>query len=110
MHKPLTSGSGDERPSRESAILAISSLEGWTAGETILFKTMFQFDDDDDFFTSMLPGYRQQPASFVDEVTQFLDLYRTENGIILDADRRLNVLRNLNLNFLPMLATWKPSV
>jgi hypothetical protein len=61
-------------------------------GETILFRTFFQFDDDDDFLVNLLPGYRQQPDSFVEEVRLFLSQYRTEEGIILDAERRLNVL------------------
>lgn len=86
-------GSGDERPAKESAIRAMHTMEGWTVGETIHFRTLLQFDDDEDFLTSMLPDYRQQPESFVDEVRKFLDQHRTANGIILDADRRLNVLR-----------------
>ena len=86
-------GSGDERSAKESAIRAMHTLDGWTVGETIHFRALFHFDDDNDFFTSMLPGYRQQPESFVGEVTGFLDLHRTVDGIILDADRRLNVLR-----------------
>ena len=86
-------GSGDERPAREAAIRAMRTLDGWTAGETIHFRTLFHFDDDEDFFTSLLPSYRQQPESFVNEVRRFLALHRTANGITLDAGRRLNVLR-----------------
>ena len=86
-------GSGDERPAREAAIRAMHALKGWIVEETILFRTLFHFDDEEDFFASMLPGYRQQPLSFVNEVREFLRLHLTENGIILDADRRLNVLR-----------------
>ena len=86
-------GSGDERPAREAAIRAMYTLDGWTAGETIHFRTLFHFDDDEDFFTSLLPGYRQHPESFVNEVRRFLDLHRTANGITLDAGRRLNMLR-----------------
>jgi SAM-dependent methyltransferase len=85
-------GSGDERPAREAAIAALHVLDRWTLGETILFRTFFQFDDDDDFLVNLLPGYRQQPDSFVEEVRLFLSQYRTEEGIILDAERRLNVL------------------
>jgi SAM-dependent methyltransferase len=85
-------GSGDERPAREAAIAALHALDRWTLGETILFRTFFQFDDDDDFLVNLLPGYRQQPDSFVEEVRLFLSQYRTEEGIILDAERRLNVL------------------
>lgn len=86
-------GSGDERPAREAAIQAMNSLDGWEAGETINFRTLFQFDDEQDFLDSMLPGYRQQPASFVTEVRSFLDRYRSAAGVVLAADRRLNVLR-----------------
>lgn len=86
-------GSGDERPAREAAIRAMRSMEGWTMGETVLFRTLFQFDSDEDFLVNMLPGYRQQPEAFVEEVRQFLARHHTEEGIILDAERRLNVLR-----------------
>lgn len=86
-------GSGDERPERESAIRAMHALKGWIVEETILFRTLIQFNDADDFLTNMLPGYRQQPESFEIDVRWFLDLHRTEHGIILDAGRRLNVLR-----------------
>lgn len=86
-------GSGDERPARESAIRAMRAMEGWIVEETISFRTLFHFDDDEDFLASMLPGYRQQPESFVNEVMEFIEPHRTANGIILDAGRRLNVLR-----------------
>ena len=86
-------GSGDERPAKEAAIRAMNTFEGWVVGETIHFRTLFSFDDDEDFLASMLPGYLQQPEGFVEEVRRFLDLYRTSDGIVLDADRRLNVLR-----------------
>ena len=85
-------GSGDERPAREAAIRAMNSLEGWEVGQTIPFSVLFQFDNDDDFFTNMLPGYLQQPESFVAEVRQFLHQYRHGDGIILEAERQLNVL------------------
>ncbi|HEY5512768.1 MAG TPA: class I SAM-dependent methyltransferase [Geomonas sp.] len=86
-------GSGDERPARESAIRAMHALEGWVVGATVLFRTLFQFDNDEDFLSSMLPGYRQQPESFLDEVRRFLALHRTGDRIVLEAGRRLNVLR-----------------
>ena len=86
-------GSGDERPAQKSALRAMHALEGWTAEETILFRTLFQFDNDEDFLASMLPDYRQQPEPFVAEVRRFLDHHRTENGILLDAYRRLTLLR-----------------
>lgn len=86
-------GSGDERPAREAAIRAMHAMARWRVGETVHFRTLFRFADDEDFFASMLPGYRQQPASFIREVRSFLDRYRNGEGIVLDANRRLNVLR-----------------
>ncbi|MBT0666447.1 methyltransferase domain-containing protein [Geobacter pelophilus] len=86
-------GSGDERPAREAAIRNMLEMNGWTMGETIAFRTQFRFDDDDDFLSSMLPNYPQQPESFVNDVRRFLEQHRTADGIILEADRRLNVLR-----------------
>lgn len=86
-------GSGDERPLKEAAIRAMHALDGWTAGDTVHFNTLFQFSDDEDFFSSMLPGYRQQPESLIREVRGFLYRHRAADGIILDADRRLNALR-----------------
>ncbi|OGT96262.1 MAG: SAM-dependent methyltransferase [Geobacteraceae bacterium GWB2_52_12] len=86
-------GSGNERPAREAAIRAMRAMEGWTMGETVLFRTLFQFDNEEDFFVNMLPGYRQQSEAFVEEVRQFLAQHHTEEGIILEAERRLNVLR-----------------
>lgn len=86
-------GSGDERPAREAAIRAMNALGEWRVEETLHFRTLFQFDDAEDFFNRMLPDYRSQPKPFVDEVRAFLDLHRTDSGIILDADRRLDVLR-----------------
>ncbi|RII28870.1 MAG: SAM-dependent methyltransferase [Geobacter sp.] len=86
-------GSGDERPAQAAAVRAMQALEGWKVGETVPFQTLFRFSDDEDFFASMLPGYRQQPESFLHEVRAFLDRHRTGDGIILDANRRLNVLR-----------------
>jgi len=88
-------GSGDERPVQDAAIRAMHALDGWGVEDTIHFRTQFQFDNEDDFLANMLPGYRSQPESFVNEVRTYLHLYRTVNGVILDADRRLNVLRRL---------------
>lgn len=86
-------GTGDERPAKERAINAMRTLHGWTMGETLHFGTLFQFDDDEDFLTNMLPEYRNQPASRIQGVRGFLQQHRTADGIILEADRRLNVLR-----------------
>jgi 2-polyprenyl-3-methyl-5-hydroxy-6-metoxy-1,4-benzoquinol methylase len=85
-------GSGDERPAQESAIRAMHSLEGWTTKETVLFRTLFQFDNEEDFLANMLPDYQQKPEPFVAEVRRFLDQHRASYGIVLDAYRRLNLL------------------
>lgn len=86
-------GSGDERPAREAAIRAMQVMKGWTVGETILFRVQFRFDDAEDFFNSMLPDCSQKPESFVKDVRAFLDRHQNGAGILLDAERRLNVLR-----------------
>lgn len=86
-------GSGDERAAKAAAVRAMHTLDGWNAGETLSFTTLFRFDDDEDFLACMLPDYRHQPASFVREVRSFLAQHRQGTGIILEADRRLNVLR-----------------
>lgn len=90
-------GSGDERPAREAAIRALQALDGWVAGDTVCFRVLFQFDDDEDFFNSMLPGYRLQPEPFINEVRNFLDRHRSGNGIMLDAERKLIVMRSAGL-------------
>lgn len=90
-------GSGDERPAREAAIRALQALEGWEAGEMVCFRVLFQFDDEADFFNSMLPGYGQQPEQFITDVRNFLDRYRSGDGIILDAERKMIVLRRTGI-------------
>jgi SAM-dependent methyltransferase len=86
-------GSGDERPARDAAMRAMHALEGWAVGPTISFRTLFKFDNDEDFFASMLPNYQQQPVSFAHEVSKFLSQYQIRDGIVLDAERKMNVLR-----------------
>ena len=46
-----------------------------------------------DLSGSMLPDYRLQPESFIAEVKMFLDQHRAPYGIVLDAYRRLNLLK-----------------
>ncbi|WP_298439531.1 class I SAM-dependent methyltransferase [Geobacter sp.] len=86
-------GSGDERPAREAAIRAMHRLEGWRVGETVRFRIRFLFADEDDFIVSKLPGFGEKPEAYRREVREFLARYRTAEGILLDAGRRLNVLR-----------------
>ncbi len=89
-------GSGDEGPAKAAAIKAMLSLPGWDVGETHHFYTQFQFDSYEDFFTNMLPDFRQQTDDFISEVKTYLYLHRTVNGFVLDAERRLNILRRNN--------------
>lgn len=86
-------GSGDERPGREAAIRAMNRLDGWTVGDTVLFRVQFLFADEDDFIATKLPGFGEKPEAYRREVREFLARHRTPEGIVLDAGRRLNVLR-----------------
>lgn len=91
--KHFAAGSGDERSAQMSAIRAMHAMEGWKTGETIIFRTLFQFDNEEDFFAGRLPDYLQKPDSLVAEVRRFLDQHRVSYGIVLDAYQRLNLLR-----------------
>ncbi len=86
-------GSGDESIQQAAALRAMQELAGWTVGETICFESFFQFADEDDFFTSKVPGYRQMPADKVASIRDFLRPYQTAEGIFLGSGRRLNLLR-----------------
>jgi SAM-dependent methyltransferase len=87
-------GSGDETRAKAAAVRAMRTLPGWQVGETILFYASFLFEDVQDFLDSMLPDYQEKPAPFITEVTGFLNRHRTDNGILLSADRRFNLLRH----------------
>jgi SAM-dependent methyltransferase len=91
--KHFAAGSGDQRSAKMSAIRAMQAMEGWKTGETIMFRTLFQFDGEEDFFACRLPDYPQKPDSLVAEVRRFLDQHRVSYGIVLDAYQRLNLLR-----------------
>lgn len=86
-------GSGDERLAREAAIRAMHGLHGWSVGETVHFRVQFLFADDDDFIAAKLPGFGEKPEVYQREVREFLARHRTPEGVVLDAGRRLNVLR-----------------
>lgn len=86
-------GSGDERPAQEAAIRAMNRLDGWIVGETVFFRVHFLFADEDDFIASKLPGFREKPEAYQMEVREFLARHRRPEGVLLDAGRRLNVLR-----------------
>ncbi|KAF0216937.1 MAG: hypothetical protein FD174_3492 [Geobacteraceae bacterium] len=85
-------GSGDEREGKESALKAMAALQGWHMGETVRFRTLFSFADEEDFFHSMLPGYREKPQELLREIALFLGQYREGSEIVLDSERRMNVL------------------
>ncbi len=86
-------GSGDERPGRDAAIRGMNRLDGWTVGETVLFRVQFLFADGDDFIAAKLPGFGEKPEAYRREVREFLARHKTPEGIVLDGGRRLNVLR-----------------
>jgi len=86
-------GSGDERSAQEAAMGAMHRLEGWTVGETVHFTVQFLFADEDDFIAAKLPGFGEKPEAYRREVREFLARHRTPEGVVLDAGRRLNVLR-----------------
>lgn len=86
-------GSGDERPAREAAIRAMHRLDGWTVGETVLFRVQFLFTDEEDFIAAKLPGFGEKTEAYRQEVREFLARHRVPEGVVLDAGRRLNVLR-----------------
>lgn len=86
-------GSGDERQERAAAVRAMRSLDGWDPGETVIFSTRFRFDDENDFLVSMLPGFTASTDQVKGAVMEFLARHRNGDSIILDAERRLNVLR-----------------
>lgn len=88
-------GSGDERPAQDAAIQAMHSLPGWLLEETVLFRTAVLFRDLEDFLTNMLPVAHQAPGFDREAVRAFLEEYRTAEGILLEAERRLNLLRPL---------------
>ncbi|WP_306535486.1 bifunctional 2-polyprenyl-6-hydroxyphenol methylase/3-demethylubiquinol 3-O-methyltransferase UbiG [Geobacter sp.] len=86
-------GSGDERPARAAAIRAMHGLDGWTVGETVHFRVQFLFADEDDFIATKLPDFGEKPEVYRQEVREFLARHRMPEGVVLDAGRRLNVLR-----------------
>jgi len=86
-------GSGDERPAQEAAIQAMHQLDGWTVGETVHFRVQFLFADEDVFIAAKLPGFGEKPEAYRREVREFLARHRMPEGVVLDAGRRLNVLR-----------------
>lgn len=86
-------GSGDEGPALAAAIAAIESLAGWSRTASVPFVTRFQFCTEADFFASMLPHHRQLPPPLRRQIVAFLASHRTAGGILLDANRRLDVLR-----------------
>ncbi|GFO70845.1 SAM-dependent methyltransferase [Geomonas limicola] len=91
----FAAGSGDERPAQDAAIRAMHALPGWFPEETVLFRTEVLFRDLEDFLINMLPKAHQAPGFDRKAVRAFLEEHRTTEGILLDAERRLNLLRPL---------------
>lgn len=85
-------GSGDEREGKEAAIRAMHALKGWEVGSTVRFRTLFQYASEEEFLERMLPGFSERPLPFREEVSAFLARHRTPRGVVLDAERRLNLL------------------
>jgi SAM-dependent methyltransferase len=85
-------GSGDETPLKQAAIRAMHRLQGWSVGETVFFQTGFLFADEQDFCKSKLPHFDTMPALKQAEIMAFLGRHKTDSGILLASERRLNVL------------------
>ena len=88
-------GCGDERKAKTAALQAIGSLSGWHVSEPICFRTLFQFDDEQDFLSNLQPDYLNKSGEWRQEITHFLKKYREGNGITLDAERRMYMLTRI---------------
>lgn len=89
--------SENNRKARTAALDAIRSLPGWQASLTVLFDVLWQFNDEDDFLTTMFPGWGSLATDLRSEIMQFLARHTADDGIILDAGRKLIVLRRSEL-------------
>lgn len=86
-------GSGNEDKVKEAAIQSMQDLPGWAMSETYCFEAQFLFADREDFFRSKLPNYRQLQPAKQRQIEDFLLQYKTNVGIILTTERRLNLLQ-----------------
>lgn len=85
-------GSGDEAEGKAAAIRAMSAVPGWKCSNTMTFTTLFQFTDEADFIGNMLPRFNDLPDRVQADVLAFLARHRNGGGIVLDSERRMNVL------------------
>jgi ubiquinone/menaquinone biosynthesis C-methylase UbiE len=83
---------GVERKEKRAAREAMQSLKGWIIGKDIFFKTLFYFDDEEDFLKNLLPNYQQKPKELIELLKKFLNQHKKGGKIILTAERRMNVL------------------
>jgi SAM-dependent methyltransferase len=90
--------SDNNRKERTAALRASRELPGWQASLTVLFDVLWQFNDETDFLTTMFPGWGSLASDLRSEVKQFLARHTTNDGIILDAGRKLIVLRRSELS------------
>jgi len=83
---------GDERKEKRAARKAMFSLNGWSISKDILFKTLFYFDDEEDFLKNLLPDYKQKRSILIEPIKNFLNQHRKGDKIILDIERVMNIL------------------
>jgi SAM-dependent methyltransferase len=85
-------GCGDERQAKAAALQAIHGLSGWHVAEPLCFRTLLQFDDEQDFLSNLQPDYLCKSGEWRQEISRFLAGCREGNRITLDAERRLYML------------------
>jgi ubiquinone/menaquinone biosynthesis C-methylase UbiE len=79
-------GDGNERAAKEAARQAMGSLAGWRTTATAYFKTLFYLQNDRDIWRKGIGGVDGK------ELDDFLNGHRRGSQVVLDADRRLDVL------------------
>lgn len=89
--------SENNRKARNAALNAARATPGWQASLTVLFDVLWKFNDEADFLTTMFPGWGSFATDLRTEVMHFLARHTTNEGIILDAGRRLIVLHRSEL-------------
>jgi len=92
IKKRFGAGSGDESIEKSAAIRAMKEMTGWKLSPTHQFDVEFLFSDADDFYASKLPGYQNLPTKKQADLADFLLRNTTDRGIILTAERHLNLL------------------
>ena len=92
VKKRFGAGSGNEDPEKRAAIEAMQSFDGWLLSPTYSFEVVFQFTDEDDFFSNKLPNYQNMSETKINELKDFLKKHTTQEGIFLTSERYLNIL------------------